>query len=120
MGPDPKILDDIARVAGGAVNILSGLQQQIHEEIKSRMDDMAHRMDLVPREDLERAEAMIAKLRKRQDDLEKRLEALERQKPVLKKAASPAKKAAKKPVAQKEPVKKAGTKAGTKKKKKTV
>ena len=66
MGPDPKILDDIAKAAGGAVNILSGMQQQIREEIKTRMDDMAARMDLVPREDLDRAEAMIEKLRKQQ------------------------------------------------------
>lgn len=71
MGPDPKILDDIARVAGGAVNIASGMQQQIREEIKSRMDDMAHRMDLVPREDLDRALAMIAALEKRVEALEK-------------------------------------------------
>lgn len=86
MGPDPKILDDIARVAGGAVNIASGMQQQIREEIKSRMDDMAHRMDLVPREDLDRAMAMIAAL-------EKRVEALEnRGKNTEKKSAAPQKK----------------------------
>ena len=84
MGPDPKILDDIARVAGGAVNI--GMQQQIREEIKSRMDDMAHRMDLVPREDLDRAMAMIAAL-------EKRVEALENSgKNTEKKSAAPQKK----------------------------
>lgn len=100
MGPDPKILDDIARVAGSAVNILSGVQQQIRDEIKSRMDEMADRMDLVPREDLIRAEAMIAKLRERQDDMEKRLAALEGKKPVAKKKPAakkaPAKKTAKK------------------------
>lgn len=71
MGSDPKILDDIARVAGGAVNIASGLQQQIREEIKSRMDVMADRMDLVPREDFDRAMAMIAALEKRIESLEK-------------------------------------------------
>lgn len=97
MGPDPKILDDIAKVAGGAVNILSGLQQQIREEIKSRVDDMAARMDLVPREDLERAEAMIVKLRKRQDEFESRLAALEgKAKPVAKKTAAKKKPASKK------------------------
>lgn len=62
IGPDSKILDDIARVAGGAVNILSGLQQQIRDDVRSRFEEMATRMDLVPREDLERAEARIAKL----------------------------------------------------------
>ncbi len=82
MGPDPKIFDDIARVAGGAVNILGGLQQQIHEEIKSRMEEMASKMDLVPREDVNRAESRI-------DALEKRVKALEGKKktPSKKKAS---------------------------------
>lgn len=74
---DPRLLDDIARVAGGAVNIVSGLQQQFREDMKSRVDDFANRADLVPREDMERAEAMIQKLRSRVDDLESRLDVLE-------------------------------------------
>jgi len=49
MGRDPKILDDMARVAGGAVNILSGVQQQIRDDVKARVDDMADRLDLVRR-----------------------------------------------------------------------
>ncbi|MCB9991251.1 MAG: accessory factor UbiK family protein [Rhodospirillales bacterium] len=117
MGPDPKILDDIAKVAGGAVNIFSGLQQQIRDEIKSRMDDMAAKMDLVPREDLERAELMITKLRSRVDDLEKRMDALDKggKKTAAKKA--PAKKApAKKAAAKKKPA--AKKKAATQKAKK--
>ena len=74
---DPRFLDDIARVAGGAVNIVSGLQQQLREDLKSRVDDMANRADLVPREDMERAEAMIQKLRSRVDELETRLDKIE-------------------------------------------
>lgn len=119
MGPDPKIMDDIARVAGGAVNILSGLQQQIREEIKTRMEDMADRMDLVPREDLDRAEAMIAKLRKQQDDIEKRLAKLEgKGKPAAKKKTVK-KKAVKKAAAKKKKTvkKKTASKKTTKKKK---
>ena len=86
---DPRLLDDIARVAGGAVNIVSGLQQQLREDMRSRMDDIADRADLVPRDDLERAEAMIQKLRSRVDDLEARLEKLEGKKPVAAKKAAP-------------------------------
>lgn len=86
---DPRLLDDIARVAGGAVNIVSGLQQQLREDLRSRMDDMADRADLVPRADLERAEAMIQKLRSRIDDLEARLEKLEGKKPAAAKKAVP-------------------------------
>lgn len=102
MGPDPKILDDIARVAGGAVNILSGLQQQMREEIKARIDEMAARMELVPREDMDRAEARIAAL-------EKRIAALEGKtaKPAAKKPESSKTKTAKaKPEAKKKSGKK--------------
>ncbi len=54
-----KVLDDIARFAGGAVSMMSGLSQSIREEIKSRVDEMAHKMDLVPREDFDRLEALV-------------------------------------------------------------
>lgn len=101
MKPDPRIFDDLARMAGGAVNIVSGLQQQVREEIRSRVDEMLTRMDLVPREDFERLEAMVAQLRLRQEELEKQLGA---------KNAAPAKKApapkAKKPAAKKPDAKK--------------
>lgn len=92
---DPRFLDDIARVAGGAVNIVSGLQQQLREDLRSRVDSMADRADLVPREDLQRAEAMIAKLRSRIDDLEARMDKFEGKK------AAPAKKDVKKPATKK-------------------
>lgn len=78
MRPDPKLFDDIARVAGGAVNIVSGLQQQIRDDIRVRLDEMAARMDLVPREDLDRALETVAGLRKRVDALEERLSKLEK------------------------------------------
>lgn len=70
MGSDPKIFDDLVRVAGGAVHVLGGLQQQIREEVKSRVENMADKMDLVPREDMNRAETRI-------NALEERIKALE-------------------------------------------
>lgn len=103
---DPRFLDDIARVAGGAVNIVSGLQQQLREDLRSRVDSMADRADLVPREDLQRAEAMIAKLRARIDALEARIDKIEGKEtaPAPNKPA-PAKKVAKKTTAKKAPAK---------------
>ena len=65
-----KILDDIAKMAGGTVSIFSGLSRQIKDEIRARVDDMAAKMDLVPREDFD-------VLQMRVDDLTARLEALE-------------------------------------------
>ena len=77
MGPDPKILDDIARVAGGAVNIMSSLQHQIREEIKVRVEDIAGKMDLVPREDFDRLEALVQKMADEQKALEQRLDKID-------------------------------------------
>jgi BMFP domain-containing protein YqiC len=77
MGSDKKVLDDIARVAGGAVNIISGLQQQVRDDMRARVEEMAARLDLVPRDDFDQARAMIAKLSKQVDALESRLDAIE-------------------------------------------
>lgn len=68
--PDAKIFDDLAKVAGGAVNMFSGVRQQIEGEIKARIDDMADRLDLVPREDFDRLSALVTKLSARLDVLE--------------------------------------------------
>lgn len=76
--PDPKMLDDLARVAGGAINIFSGMQDQLRNDLRARMDDMAARLDLVPRDELDRAIGMIDKLRKQVQALESRIDALEK------------------------------------------
>lgn len=76
MRPDPHFLDDIAKVAGGAVNVLSSLRAQIESEIKARVEEMAARMDLVPREDLNRVEAQLARLQKDHKEILARLDAL--------------------------------------------
>ncbi len=92
MKPDPKLFDDIARMAGGAVNILSGVQQQVQSEIKTRIDELAARLDLVPREDLDRAEARIAKLEKNMAALMERLDGKPAKKPAAPKAKASSKK----------------------------
>ncbi len=93
MKPKEKVLDDIARMAGGAVTIMSGLTKQARDEIRARADELATRLDLVPREDFDRLEAMLAEARKEQISLRKRIEALEGKKGVAKlKAATKGKK----------------------------
>ncbi len=70
-GPnDPKFFDDIARVAGGAMNVMSGLREQIRNDIKARVEEMAARLDLVPREDFDRLEALVKALSKKVETLE--------------------------------------------------
>ncbi len=69
MKPDPRIFDDLSRVAGGAMNVFSAFREQILNDIKVRMEEAASKMDLVPREDFERLEAQVKNLQKKIDEL---------------------------------------------------
>lgn len=77
MKAESKLLDDIARVAGGAVSILSSLSSQMRADLRDRVDVMSERMDLVPREEVERMKAMLQKARLEQEELKKRVASLE-------------------------------------------
>lgn len=68
-GKREKILDDLSQLAGGAVSLASGLGRQIKQEIRARVDEVVLRMDLVPRSEFQRLEAMVQKLRDEQEKL---------------------------------------------------
>lgn len=70
-------MDDLAQLAGGAAGLVSGVQQQIRDNIKARMEEMAANMDLVPREEFDRLEAMLQKALAEQEALKQRLDKLE-------------------------------------------
>lgn len=104
MKPDPRIFDDLSRVAGGALNVFSGLREQILSEIRTRFDEMAARMDLIPREDFDRLEAQVKELQKQVAALSGKKEsgktaapnAAPKKAPPKKTTAKPAQKPAKK------------------------
>lgn len=81
MSKQEKILDDLARLAGGTVGLMSDAKKQAASALKNRVDEWAQDMDLVPREDLERLQTSfqcsldeIESLKKRIDVLEKALQ----------------------------------------------
>ena len=74
---DNRLLDDIARVAGGAVGALAGVRSEVEELVKQRLERLFAEMDLVPREDFEAVRAMAQKARLEQEALEKRVAVLE-------------------------------------------
>lgn len=78
--PGKQAFEDLAGMAGGAMNIMAGLREQIKNEIKSRVDETLARLDVVPKEDYDALQARV-------DDLASRLETLEKQtkKPTAKK-----------------------------------
>jgi BMFP domain-containing protein YqiC len=89
----PRVFDDLAGVAGGAVSALMGLKQEAGAIGRARMDEAIRRLDLVRREEFEAAmemataaragqeaaTALVAKLEARIEALEARLALLERQ-----------------------------------------
>jgi BMFP domain-containing protein YqiC len=71
------ILDDLARVASGALGALGGVRGEIEERFKEQLEKVLARMDLVSREEFEAAKALAAKARLEQESLETRLATLE-------------------------------------------
>ena len=78
MSSREKIIDDVARVAGGAVGMISDVSKEAKDVVRSKIDAMAQDMDLVPREDFEKLEAMVEKLVAENKDLTQRIEKLEK------------------------------------------
>jgi BMFP domain-containing protein YqiC len=94
-----RLLDDLARVANGAIGTLSGVKTEIETIVRQRIDAMLANMDLVTREDFEAVQAMAAKAREEQELLADRVAKLEaalakpskpaRKRPAAKKKAAP-------------------------------
>ena len=110
-----RVLDDLAKVAGGAVSTLAGIKGEVDALIRQQLERLMAQMDAVPRDEFEAVKAVASKARTEQEKLEKRLTRLEAR---LAKGASPktaAKKgktaAKKKPATRKKPAAKAATKA---------
>jgi BMFP domain-containing protein YqiC len=77
MQTDNRILDDIARVASGALNALGGVKDEIETRVRERLERLAAEMDLVNREELDAVRAMAVKAREAQEALEAKVAALE-------------------------------------------
>lgn len=72
-----RILDDLARVANGAVSTLTGIKGELEAMIRHQLERILADRDTVPREEFEAVKAMAAKARAQQEKLEKRMAALE-------------------------------------------
>ncbi len=80
-----KFLDDLAKVATGAIGSFSEVRHQVKKMVKDGIDQVMGEMDMVTRAEFERVEAMAQKARERQVELEKRLAALEKKQKGTKK-----------------------------------
>ena len=72
-----RLLDDLARVATGALGTLSGVREEVEAQFRQRFERVLDQMDLVSREEFDAVKAMAAKARAEQEALEARVAALE-------------------------------------------
>jgi BMFP domain-containing protein YqiC len=71
------LFDDLAGVAGGAFSALAGVRGEAEAAMRSQVDAMVQRLDLVKREDLDAALELARRAREAQEGLEARVAALE-------------------------------------------
>lgn len=72
-----RLLDDLAKVAGGAASSFSGLKNEMNSMIRQQMQRLLADVDVVPRDEFDAIKAVATKARAEQEKLEKRVSALE-------------------------------------------
>lgn len=77
MQTDNRLLDDLARVATGALGALTGVREELETRLREQFERVLGRMNLVRREEFDAVQAMAAKARAAQEALEQRVALLE-------------------------------------------
>ena len=75
----PRLFDDLAGVAGGALSALAGLREEVEAVARARIDETIRRLELVRRDELDAMAELAANARAGQELAEAQLhEALQR------------------------------------------
>ncbi len=77
MQTDNRLLDDMAKVATGALGSFTGLKHEIESRVQQQLERLLGRMNLVSREEFETVKAVAQAAREEQIRLERRLADLE-------------------------------------------
>ena len=77
MQTENRLLDDLARVATGALGALTGVREEIETRMRDQFERILSRMNLVRREEFDAVQAMVANARAAQEALAERVAALE-------------------------------------------
>jgi hypothetical protein len=79
MQTENRFFDDFARLAGGALNAVTGLKTEVEALVRQQFEHFLDGMNLVTREEFDAVQAMAAKARDEQESLAARVAALEAQ-----------------------------------------
>jgi BMFP domain-containing protein YqiC len=90
MQSNNRLLDDIARLANGAMGVAAGFRSEVEGMIKARLTAMLAEGNLVPREDFEVVREMAAKARAEQEMLQAKVATLEARLAALEAKFTPA------------------------------
>lgn len=74
-----KLLDDLARVASGALGVAAGMRDEVETALRQRFARVLGDLDLVTRDEFEAVKAMAAKARSEEETLKLRVVKLEEQ-----------------------------------------
>jgi BMFP domain-containing protein YqiC len=77
MQTDNRLLDDMAKVATGALGSFTGLKHEIETRVQQQLERLLGRMNLVSREEFETVKAVAQAAREEQIRLERRVADLE-------------------------------------------
>ena len=80
MQKDNKFFDDFARVATSAAGSVLDMKRELESMVSTQLEKLLQKMNLATREEVDTLQAMLAKARSEQDELKKRLDALEKKK----------------------------------------
>jgi len=83
-----RILDDMAKVASGAVSAVTGLKGDAEGVLRRQVEKLLCDMNLVTREEFDAVKTMAAKARSEQEKLETRVKDLESQLKASKKSVA--------------------------------
>ena len=77
MQTNNRLLDDLAKVANGAVSTLVGVKSEIEATVRQQFERLLSEMDLVSRDEFEAIKAVASAARSEQEKQEGRSAALE-------------------------------------------
>jgi len=77
MAERPRIFDDLAGVAGGALSALVGIREEIEAVVRARIEEAIRRLDLVRRDEFDAVAELAANARAGQEKAEVRIAVLE-------------------------------------------
>jgi BMFP domain-containing protein YqiC len=77
MQTENRLFDDFAKMAGGALNMLTGFKTELEQIVRQQMEGWLANLNLVTREEFETVRQMAAKARDEQEALLARIAQLE-------------------------------------------